>query len=56
MFDYEHPVYSKLQQIGKEITTDVRPKAVVVFSAHWQAGVPNTIEVNAQENTDLIYE
>ena len=56
MYDTDHPVYSKLQQLGKEITIKVKPKAVVVFSAHWQADVPNTIEVNTQEKTDLIYE
>ena len=35
MFDTEHPAHKKLQEIGKEITTVVKPKAVVVFSAHW---------------------
>jgi 4,5-DOPA dioxygenase extradiol len=55
MEDYDHPAYSKLQEIGKEITEKVRPKAVVVFSAHWQAG-RNSIEVNVAENTSLIYD
>ncbi|KAH0338239.1 aromatic ring-opening dioxygenase LigB subunit, partial [Aureobasidium melanogenum] len=55
MEDYSHPAYSKLQEIGKEITQKVKPKAVVVFSAHWQAS-PNTIEVNTAELTDLIYD
>jgi 4,5-DOPA dioxygenase extradiol len=55
MEDYDHPAYSKLQEIGKEITQKVRPKAVVVFSAHWQAG-RNSIEVNVAENTSLIYD
>ncbi|KAG9699874.1 aromatic ring-opening dioxygenase LigB subunit, partial [Aureobasidium melanogenum] len=55
MEDYSHPAYSKLQEIGKEITQEVKPKAVVVFSAHWQAS-PNTIEVNTAELTDLIYD
>lgn len=55
MEDYDHPAYAKLQEIGKEITHSVRPRAVVVFSAHWQAG-PATIEVNTAEQTDLIYE
>ena len=45
MFDYDHPAYRKLQEIGKEITTKVKPKAVVVFSAHRQAE-RTTIEVN----------
>lgn len=55
MEDVGHPAYTKLQQIGKEITQKVKPKAVVVFSAHWQAG-QDTIQVNTAEMTDLIYE
>lgn len=55
MYDKEHPVFSQLQKIGKEITEKVKPKAVVVFSAHWQ-GEPNVIEINTSENTNLIYE
>jgi 4,5-DOPA dioxygenase extradiol len=55
MYDISHPVYPKLQEIGREITQQVKPKAVVVFSAHWQ-GKPNVIEINTAENTDLIYE
>ena len=39
-----------------EITTKVKPKAVVVFSAHWQASKSDQIEVNTKEMTDLIYE
>ncbi|KAI0154794.1 putative aromatic ring-opening dioxygenase LigB subunit [Xylariaceae sp. FL1272] len=50
-----HPAYSKLAEIGEEITTRVKPKAVVVFSAHWQAG-PSRIAINAVEHTDLIYD
>ena len=56
MYDNSHPVYPKLQEIGKCITTKVKPKAVVVFSAHWQAEEDNKIQVNAKENADLIYE
>lgn len=56
MYDVDHPVYSKLQKIGKEITTKVKPRAVVVFSAHWQASVPGRIEVNNMELNDLLYE
>ena len=56
MYDYDHPVFSKLQAIGKEITTKVKPEAVVVFSAHWQADGNNKIQVNTKEDTDLIYE
>jgi 4,5-DOPA dioxygenase extradiol len=55
MFDTEHPAHKKLQEIGKEITTVVKPKAVVVFSAHW-AGERDVIEVNTSENADIIYE
>ena len=56
MYNVEHPVFEQLQAIGKEITTEVKPEAVVVFSAHWQAAGDNRIEVNTKENTDLIYE
>lgn len=55
MYDVDHPAYRKLGEIGREITTKVKPKAVVVFSAHWQAG-RDTIQVNTAEKTDLIYE
>lgn len=54
-YNTEHPVYPVLQSIGKEITQKVKPKAVVVFSAHWQAE-PNEIHLNNAEDTDLIYE
>ncbi|QIX00701.1 hypothetical protein AMS68_006218 [Peltaster fructicola] len=53
--DTEHPAYAKLQEIGQEITTKVKPKAVIVFSAHWQ-GEPGTIEINAATTQDLIYD
>ena len=56
MYDVNHPVYLQLQKIGREITTNVKPKAVVVFSAHWQADSPDRIEINNEERTDLIYE
>lgn len=55
MEDYDHPAYSKLQEIGKEITQKVKPKAVVVFSAHWQAS-RNSIEVNTAERQMLLYD
>ncbi|KAI1392595.1 LigB-domain-containing protein [Hypoxylon trugodes] len=51
----EHPAYSVLQKIGKEITEKVKPKAVVVFSGHWESD-PRVIEVNTAEHTDLIYD
>ncbi|KAK3687045.1 hypothetical protein LTR37_019207 [Vermiconidia calcicola] len=50
-----HPAYAHLQSIGLEVTQKVRPKAIVVFSAHWQ-GSANTIEVNTAESRDLIYD
>ena len=34
----------------------VRPKAVVVLSAHWESRTTDVIEINAAEKTDLIYE
>jgi 4,5-DOPA dioxygenase extradiol len=55
MYDKKHPVFPVLQNIGKEITQQVKPKAVVVFSGHWEGGKDH-IEVNTAENTDLIYE
>lgn len=55
MFDTEHPVYPVLQQMGQEITQKVKPKAIVVFSAHWEAS-PIEIQVNTALMTDLIYE
>ncbi|KAH6630187.1 Extradiol ring-cleavage dioxygenase, class III enzyme, subunit B [Chaetomium sp. MPI-SDFR-AT-0129] len=54
-YDTKHPAYSVLQSIGKEITRKVKPKAVVVFSAHWQAE-PNKIHLNNAVDTDLIYD
>lgn len=55
MENAEHPAYAKLAAVGREITTKVKPKAVVVFSAHWQDG-PNKIMINVAEKTDLIYD
>ncbi|KAJ2969518.1 hypothetical protein NUW58_g9972 [Xylaria curta] len=55
MFDTEHPVYPVLQKIGQEITQKVKPKAIVVFSAHWEAG-PRDIQVNTAVTNDLIYD
>ena len=56
MYETSHPAYAKLAQIGKEITTKVKPRAVVVFSAHWQSPGEDRVEVNANEMTDLIYD
>ena len=56
MYEKDHPVYAKLQDIGREITQKVKPKAIVVFSAHWQATQSNTIEVNVSEQEPLLYD
>jgi hypothetical protein len=55
MENTEHAAYAKLGAVGREITTRVKPKAVVVFSAHWQDG-PSTIKINVAEQTDIIYD
>ncbi|KAI0403513.1 putative aromatic ring-opening dioxygenase LigB subunit [Xylaria palmicola] len=53
--DTKHPGYTQLAAVGREITTQVRPKAIVVFSAHWQDG-PAKISINVAEDMDLIYD
>ena len=55
MENTNHPAYTQLAVVGKEITTKVKPKAVVVISAHWQAS-PDTIHINADENPGIIYD
>ncbi|CAN9084513.1 unnamed protein product [Alternaria alternata] len=55
MENTQHPAYAKLGEVGQEITTKVKPKAIVVFSAHWQDS-PNRIQINAAEDTDIIYD
>ena len=55
MENTEHPAYAKLAEVGREITTKVKPKAVVVFSAHWQDS-PSKIKINVAEQTDIIYD
>jgi 4,5-DOPA dioxygenase extradiol len=40
----------------KQTCTKVKPKAIVVFSAHWQAERSNTIEVNVSEQEPLLYD
>lgn len=56
MYETEHPAYSRLQSLGREITQTVRPSAIVVFSAHWQAQRSNTIEINTSESEPLLYD
>jgi 4,5-DOPA dioxygenase extradiol len=55
MENTEHPAYAKLGEVGKEITTKVKPKAIVVFSAHWQDSL-DRIQINAAKDTDIIYD
>jgi 4,5-DOPA dioxygenase extradiol len=56
MYDTTHPAYSRLESIGREITQRVKPSAILIFSAHWQAVHPNTIEVNTSEGEPLLYD
>jgi hypothetical protein len=49
------PAYAQLAAVGREITTKVKPKTVVVFSAHWQDG-PSKISINVAEKSDLTYD
>lgn len=63
MYDTKHPAYAELKQLGKEITGPaVRPKAVLVVSAHWQADNDDgdgdeVVQVNfAEGDAGLIYE
>ncbi|GAB7344796.1 hypothetical protein MBLNU457_3258t1 [Dothideomycetes sp. NU457] len=55
MEQLDHPAAVKLRSLGQEITTTIKPCAVIVFSAHWQAG-PSHIEVNTAAHNDLIYD
>jgi 4,5-DOPA dioxygenase extradiol len=56
MYDTTHPVHPQLSKLGHEILHQVKPKAIVVFSAHWQAEKPSTIEVNTAETHPLLYD
>ncbi|KAJ4302973.1 hypothetical protein N0V90_001864 [Kalmusia sp. IMI 367209] len=55
MENTQHPAYVQLTSVGYEVTTVVKPKAIVVFSAHWSES-PDTIAINAAEKTDIIYD
>lgn len=46
MYETSHPVYARLQSLGREITEHVKPKAIVVISAHWQSERPGAVEVS----------
>lgn len=55
----EHPAYAKLAAVGHEITTLVKPKAIVVISGHWQDDSLNDksrAKINVAEEADLIYD
>ena len=56
MYDTSHPAYTRLALLGHEITTKVKPKAVIVFSAHWEADRPGLIQVNTAVHEPLIYD
>lgn len=56
MYEVDHPAYAKLGEIGREITTRVKPNAVVVFSAHWQGGRDTVLVNSGDGETGLIYE
>jgi 4,5-DOPA dioxygenase extradiol len=51
-----HPAHARLASAGLEIAHKVQPKAIVVFSAHWQGGPNNKIQINCAERTDIIYD
>ena len=56
MYDDAHPVYARLAQLGPESTIEFKPKAIVVFCAHWQTSGKSTIGVNTIRLTNLIYD
>ena len=56
MYDVAHPAYTRLALLGHEIVTKVKPKAVIVFSAHWEADRPGLIQVNTAVHEPLIYD
>ena len=55
MENTKHPAYAKLAAIGQEITKKVKPKAVIVFSAHWQDS-PGKVSINIGQEEDIIYD
>jgi 4,5-DOPA dioxygenase extradiol len=50
MYDTAHPVFPRLQAIGREILEEVKPKGLVVFSAHWQSDWVGGVEVAVPED------
>ncbi|KFY36208.1 hypothetical protein V494_05222 [Pseudogymnoascus sp. VKM F-4513 (FW-928)] len=55
MYETSHPAYTRLTALGGEITTKVKPKAVLVLSAHWE-GTATTLSINSAASTPLIYD
>ena len=51
----DHLVFYKLGEIGREITDRVKPKAIVVFSGHWQHE-PSRVAINVAQKGELIYD
>lgn len=56
MYDSKHPVWPYMQAMGREITQKVKPKAIVVFSAHWQSDLVGGIQINTSEEEPLLYD
>lgn len=54
MYDTTHPVYPQLQAIGREILEEVKPKAIVMISAHWQSDtVDGGVQVSVPDEADV---
>lgn len=51
----EHPVNAQLNSVGREITSTMKPKAILLFSAHWQVH-KDKIAINTAGNPGLIYD
>ncbi|KFZ09831.1 hypothetical protein V502_08441 [Pseudogymnoascus sp. VKM F-4520 (FW-2644)] len=54
-YDTAHPAYARLTALGREITTTVKFKAILVLSAHWE-GTATTLSINTAPSTPLIYD
>ncbi|KFY69855.1 hypothetical protein V498_10409, partial [Pseudogymnoascus sp. VKM F-4517 (FW-2822)] len=55
MYDTSHPAYTRLTTLGREITSTIKPKAILVLSAHWE-GTATTLSINTAPSTPLIYD
>jgi 4,5-DOPA dioxygenase extradiol len=56
MHNVPHPAYARLALLSREIMTKVKPKAIIVFSAHWETDRPGLIQVNTAVHEPLIYD